>query len=254
MRPPLWSSGQSSWLQIRRSRVRFFLLLLLKDCLCGLVVRVPGCRSGGPGFDSSSSSYYYYYYYYYWKTASVPGSILLLLLLLIIIIIIIITERPPLWSSGQSSWLQIRKSRVRFPGTTRKKVVSLELGLLSVVSATEELLARNSSGSGLEIREYGRRDSSRWPRGTLYAKKKLALTSLTSGGRSVSIVRLRTEFFRRNRKDSDDGMQESQERVSGLCSTSGSLNIRNHVSETGSVSVFWWGKGGNYLRLRDPTE
>jgi hypothetical protein len=29
------------------------------------------------------------------------------------------------------------------------------------VSTTEELLGRNSSGSGLESREYGRRDSSR---------------------------------------------------------------------------------------------
>jgi hypothetical protein len=24
-------------------------------------------------------------------------------------------SRPPLWSSGQSSWLQIQRSRVRFP-------------------------------------------------------------------------------------------------------------------------------------------
>jgi predicted ferric reductase len=30
-------------------------------------------------------------------------------------------SRPPLWSSGQSSWLQIQGSRVRFPGTTKKK-------------------------------------------------------------------------------------------------------------------------------------
>jgi hypothetical protein len=37
--------------------------------------------------------------------------------------------------------------------------------------------------SGLEIREYGRRDPSRWPHGTLYPQK-LALASLTSGGRS----------------------------------------------------------------------
>jgi hypothetical protein len=29
-----------------------FLLLFLGDCLCGLVVRVPGYRSRGPGFDS----------------------------------------------------------------------------------------------------------------------------------------------------------------------------------------------------------
>jgi hypothetical protein len=35
------------------------------------------------------------------------------------------------------------------------------------------------------------RDSSRWPRGTLYPQT-LALTSPTSGGRSVCIVRLRT--------------------------------------------------------------
>jgi hypothetical protein len=39
-----------------------------------------------------------------------------------------------------------------------KKVVGLERGPLSLVSTTEELLRRNSSGSGLEIREYGRKD------------------------------------------------------------------------------------------------
>jgi hypothetical protein len=44
----------------------------------------------------------------------------------------------------------------------------------------------------LEIWEYGRRDLSRWPRGTLYPQK-LALISPTSGGRSVDIVRLRTK-------------------------------------------------------------
>jgi hypothetical protein len=47
----------------------------------------------------------------------------------------------PLWSSGQSSWLQMQGSRVRFPGTT-KKVVGLERGPLSLVSTTEELLDR----------------------------------------------------------------------------------------------------------------
>jgi hypothetical protein len=50
----------------------------------------------------------------------------------------------------------------------------------------------SGTGSGLEIREYGRRDPSRWPRGTLY-QQKLALTSLTSGTRSACIVRSRTE-------------------------------------------------------------
>jgi hypothetical protein len=37
----------------------------------------------------------------------------------------------------------------------------------------------------------GRGDPLRWPRDTLYLQK-LALASLTSGGRSVGIVRLRT--------------------------------------------------------------
>jgi hypothetical protein len=46
--------------------------------------------------------------------------------------------------------------------------------------------------SGLESREYGRKDPASWPRGTLYPQK-LALTSLTSGGRSVGIVRSRTQ-------------------------------------------------------------
>jgi hypothetical protein len=50
---------------------------------------------------------------------------------------------PPLWSSGQSSWLQIRR-----PGfdsrhhQTKKKVVGLERGPLSLVSTNEELLDR----------------------------------------------------------------------------------------------------------------
>jgi hypothetical protein len=57
------------------------------------------------------------------------------------------------------------------PDTTRKKVVSLERGPLSLESTTEELLDRKSSGSGLENREYGRRDPSRWPRGTFYPAK-----------------------------------------------------------------------------------
>jgi hypothetical protein len=39
--------------------------------------------------------------------------------------------------------------------------VSLERGLLSLVSTAEELLERKGSGSGLENREYGRRDPSR---------------------------------------------------------------------------------------------
>jgi hypothetical protein len=105
------------------------------DRLCGLVVRVPGCRSRGPEYDSR-------HYQIFWE------------------------------------------------------VVGLERGPLSLVSTIEELLERKSSSSGLESREYGRRDPSRWPRGTLYPQK-LKLTSPTSGGRSVGILRSRrqaTEF------------------------------------------------------------
>jgi hypothetical protein len=72
------------------------------------------------------------------------------------------------------------------------EVVGLQRGPLSLVSAIEELLARNSSGSSLENREYGRGDPLRWTRDTLY-QQKLALTSPTSGCCSVGIVRLRTK-------------------------------------------------------------
>jgi hypothetical protein len=54
--------------------------------------------------------------------------------------------------------------------------VSLERGPLSLVSTIEELLESKSSGSGLESREYGRRDLSRWPRDNLYPQES-ALTS-----------------------------------------------------------------------------
>jgi hypothetical protein len=72
------------------------------------------------------------------------------------------------------------------------EVVGLERSPLSLVSTIEELLGRNSSGLRLEIREYGRGDPFRWLRGTLYTQN-LALTSPTSGGRSVGIVRSRTK-------------------------------------------------------------
>jgi hypothetical protein len=100
---------------------------------------------------------------------------------------------PPVWSSGQSSWLQIQRSG--FDSRSYqifREVVGLERGPLSLVSTTEELLEWKSSGSGLENRDYGRRDPSRWPRSTLYPQK-LALTSPISGGRSVGIVRSRTQ-------------------------------------------------------------
>jgi hypothetical protein len=76
--------------------------------------------------------------------------------------------------------------------------VGLKGGPLSLVSTIEELLGRKSSGSGLENREYGHRDPSHWPHGTLYPQKS-SLTSPTSGGGlSIGIFRSltqTTEFF-----------------------------------------------------------
>jgi hypothetical protein len=54
------------------------------------------------------------------------------------------------------------------------------VGPLSLASAIEELLGRNSSGSGLENREYGRRGS-------------VALTTRHSLSSEVAIVRWRTK-------------------------------------------------------------
>jgi hypothetical protein len=49
---------------------------------------------------------------------------------------------PPLWSSGQSSWLQIRRPGFDSRHYQKKKVVGLEWGPLNLVSTTEELLDR----------------------------------------------------------------------------------------------------------------
>jgi hypothetical protein len=67
--------------------------------------------------------------------------------------------RPLLFSSGESSWLQTQRSRVRFPALP-DFVRSSGSGTspLSLVTTTEELLGRTSSGSDSENREYGRGD------------------------------------------------------------------------------------------------
>jgi hypothetical protein len=70
--------------------------------------------------------------------------------------------------------------------------VGLERGPLSLVSTSEELLGRKSRGSGIESRDtaVGIRHSDHV---THLYPQKLALTSPTSGGRSVGIVRSRTK-------------------------------------------------------------
>jgi hypothetical protein len=102
--------------------------------------------------------------------------------------------RKPLWPIGQSPWLQIQRS-----GFYSRRyhifwgIVGLEQGSLSLVGTIDELLERKCRGSSLECREYGRRDPSCWPFGTHYPQK-LALTSQTSGGRSVCTVRSWTQI------------------------------------------------------------
>jgi hypothetical protein len=104
-----------------------------------------------------------------------------------------LSYRSPLWSSGQSSWLQIQRSgfdSLRFQ--IFWEVVGLERYPLSLVSTTEELLERKSSGFGLkpENTAVGIRHADHVA--PLYPQK-LSLTLPTSGGRSVGIVLSRTQ-------------------------------------------------------------
>jgi hypothetical protein len=76
-------------------------------------------------------------------------------------------------------------------------VVGLERGPLSLVRIIKELLERKVAAPVWKSEINGRGDPLRWPRDTLYPLK-LALTSSTSGGPSVGIIRWRTkapEFF-----------------------------------------------------------
>jgi hypothetical protein len=63
----------------------------------------------------------------------------------------LLASGPPLWSNGQSSWLQAQRFRVRFsllPDFLSS--MGLERCPLGLVRINEELLERKSSGSGLE--------------------------------------------------------------------------------------------------------
>jgi hypothetical protein len=89
---------------------------------------------------------------------------------------------PPLWPSGQSFCLQIQWSGFN----------SRRYQIFWVVGLERSALERKNSGSSLENPDYGRLDPSHSPRGATYPQT-LVLTSLTSGGRSVGIVRSRTQ-------------------------------------------------------------
>jgi ribosomal protein L37E len=101
-------------------------------------------------------------------------------------------ERSPLWSISQSSWLQIRRPGFDSRHYQGKKCSGSGTRSIQPREYNWGATRQKRSGSCLENREYGRRDPSRWPRGTLYPQK-LSITSPTSGGRSVGIVRSRTQ-------------------------------------------------------------
>jgi hypothetical protein len=71
------------------------------------------------------------------------------------------------------------------------EAVGLERGPLSLVRIIRSYLNGKVAAPGLENRDYGHGDPLRWPRDTL-CQLKLALTSPAGFGRSVGIVRLRT--------------------------------------------------------------
>jgi hypothetical protein len=104
------------------------------------------------------------------------------------------SERATLWSSGQSSWLQIQWYRVRFPalpGFLRSS--GSGTGSTQPHRMTEEMLEWKSNGSrSRKSKQTVVGDPLRWPRDTFYTQK-LALSSPTSDSRSVGIVCLRTK-------------------------------------------------------------
>jgi hypothetical protein len=171
-RPPLWSSGQSSWLH--NGNVLCFLWGTNWIYICYLEESRP------PLWSSRQSS---------WLQI---GDVLCFLWDTNWSICYVEESRPPLWSSRQSSWLQIQRSGFDSRLYQIFWEVGLERGPLSLVSTIEELLERKISGSGLESREYGCRDPSLWTRGSLYPQK-LAVTSPTICGRSVGIFCSRTQ-------------------------------------------------------------
>jgi hypothetical protein len=136
-RPPLWSSGQSSWLH--NGDVLCFLWATNWIYICYVE------KSRPPLSSSGQSSWLH------------NGDALCFLWATNWIYICYAEEsRPHLWYSGRSSWLQIQRSG--FDSRRYQifwEVVGLERGPFSLMSTTEELLGRKHSGSGLENRDYG---------------------------------------------------------------------------------------------------
>jgi hypothetical protein len=144
--PPLWSSGQSSWLH--NGDVLCFLWGTYSIYICYVEESRPSLWSSG----QSSWLHNRDVLWFLWGTNW-------------IYICYVEESRPNMWSSHQSSWLQIQRTRDFL------EVVGLERGPLSLVNTIEELLGIRSRDSVLGNREYGRGDSSRWPHDTLYLQK-----------------------------------------------------------------------------------
>jgi hypothetical protein len=88
--------------------------------------------------------------------------------------------------SGQSSWLQIQRSGFNsWRYQIFREIVGLERGPLSLVEYNWGATWKKSSCSGLEIRDYGRKGSAALTTLHPSIRKKFALTSSTSGVRSV---------------------------------------------------------------------
>jgi hypothetical protein len=94
--------------------------------------------------------------------------------------------------------LVVRVSGYRGPGFDSRRfqvfweAAGLERGLLSLVRTTEELLEGKVAAPVKKTEINDRGNPLLCPRDTLYPQK-LSLTSPTSGGRSVGIVRSRTK-------------------------------------------------------------
>ena len=129
-----------------------------------------------------------------WNNTFLP-SLFLSVGLCLNIVTLVVLWGPPLWSSGQSFWLQIQRSRVRSPalpdflsssgsrmGSTQPREVKLR-----------SYLNKKSSGSRFRkqrLTAVGTRCANHV---TPLYPQKFALTSPTGGGRSVGMVRSQTK-------------------------------------------------------------
>jgi hypothetical protein len=149
---------------------QFILRCCTSDCdrLCSLVVRVPGYRTD-----------------MYCVPCEVRTEFIYVIVKKLHRLYGLVVRVPGYRSGGPGSIL----------GGTRffLEVLGLDRVPLSLVSTTEELLGRKRSVSGPESREYGRVGIRHTDNVAPYIRKTFALTSPTRGGRSVGIVRSRTQ-------------------------------------------------------------